>query len=139
MLVARDAQSLASQDNGFVNRAGDWHPGPARRLRRLATAPHAPAVAAVLLGVAAAAQALAQPGNYGGSYSGDLQVAFVLLSLFGTLLLGLLWAYPMAAALAVSVASVLSLTALVEPTAIPQRHPTSMTTRRHAIIDCVHS
>jgi signal transduction histidine kinase len=61
--------------------------------------------------VAAAAQAVAQPGNYGGSFIGDLQVAFVLLSLFGTLPLGLLWAYPTAAALAVSVASVLSLSA----------------------------
>ena len=122
-----------------MDRAGGWRCGAAEWPRRLATVPYAPAVAAGLVGVAAAAQALAQPGNYGGSYSGDLQVAFVLLSLFGTLPLGLLWAYPTAAALAVCVASVLSLTALVEPTAIPQRHPTSMTTRRHAIIDCVHS
>ena len=101
--------------------------------------PHAPAVAAGLVGVAAAAQALPHPGNYAGSYNGAQQVAIVLLSLFSTLPLGLLWAYPTAAALAVSLASVLSLTALVEPTAMPQRHPTSMTTRSHAIIDCVHA
>ena len=111
MLVARDAQSLASEDNGFVDRAGDWRSGAAEWPRRLATVPHAPAVASGLLGVAAAAQAVAQPGNYGGSFIGDLQVAFVLLSLFGTLPLGLLWTYPTAAALAVSVASVLSLSA----------------------------
>jgi len=111
MLVARDAQSLASEDNGFVNRAGDWRPGSARRLRRLATAPHAPAVAAGLLGVAAAAQVLAQPLSPGLSYSGAQQFALVLLALFGTLPLGLLWAYPTAATLAVCGACVLSLSA----------------------------
>ncbi|HEX4659703.1 MAG TPA: histidine kinase [Streptosporangiaceae bacterium] len=111
MLVAGDASPVASEDNGFVDTAGDWRSGAAEWPRRLATVPHAPAVAAGLVGVAAAAQAVAQPGNYGGSYIGDLQVAFVLLSLFGTLPLGLLWAYPTAAALAVSVASVLSLSA----------------------------
>ncbi len=109
MLVARDAQSLASEDNGFVDRVGDWRSGAAEWPRRLATVPYAPAVAAGLLGVAAAAQALARLGSYSGTYSGNLQVAIVLLSLFGTLPLGLLWAHPTAAALAVSVASVLSL------------------------------
>jgi signal transduction histidine kinase len=110
MLVARDARSLASEDNGIVDRASDRRPGSAWR-QRLATVPHAPAVAAGLLGVAAAAQALAQPANYGATYNGDLQVAFVLLALFGTLSLGLLWAYPTAAALALCVACVLSLSA----------------------------
>jgi signal transduction histidine kinase len=95
----------------FVDRAGDWGPGPSRWPRRLATVPHAPAVAAGLLGVAAAAQAVAQPGSYGATYNGDLQVAFVLLALFGTLSLGLLWAYPAMAALALCVACVLSLSA----------------------------
>jgi signal transduction histidine kinase len=111
MLVARDAQSLAIQDNGFVDRAGDWRAGSAQWLRRLGTVPHAPAVAAGLLGVAAAAQALAQPGTYGATYNGDRQVAFVLLALFGTLSLGLMRAYPTVAALALCVACVLSLSA----------------------------
>jgi signal transduction histidine kinase len=73
--------------------------------------PHAPVVAAGLLGVAAAAQALAQPGGYGATYNGTRQVAFVLLALFGTLSLGLLSAYPTVAALALCVACVLSLSA----------------------------
>jgi signal transduction histidine kinase len=111
MLVARDAQSLASEDNGFVDRAGDWRPGSAQWQRRLATVPHAPAVAAGLLGMAAAAQVLAQPLSPGLAYSGDQQLALVLLAFFGTLPLGLLWAYPTAAALAVSGACVLSLSA----------------------------
>jgi signal transduction histidine kinase len=111
MLVTRDAQSLASEDNGFVDHPGDWRPGPAQWLRRPATAPHAPAVAAGLLGVAAAAQVLAQPLSPGLAYSGAQQFALVLLALFCTLPLGLLWAYPTAAALAICVACVLSLSA----------------------------
>jgi signal transduction histidine kinase len=94
-----------------VDRAGDWHAGWAGKARRLTTVPHAPAVAAALLGVAAVAQALAQPVGSSGSYSGDLRVAFVLLALFATLPLGLLWAHPAAAAVAVSAACVLSLSA----------------------------
>ena len=112
MLVARDAQQMGSEDNGFVDQAGDWRPGSAQWLRRLGTAPHAPAGAAGLLGVAAAAQVLAQPLSPGLTYSGAQQFALVLLALFGTLPLGLLWAYPAASALAVCVACVLSLSAL---------------------------
>jgi signal transduction histidine kinase len=111
MLVTRDAQSLASEDNGFVDRPGEWRPGPAGALRRLATVPHVFVVAAGLLGVAAAVQILAQPGNYGATYNGDQQFAFVLLTLLGTLSLGLLWANPTAAALAVCIASALCLLA----------------------------
>jgi signal transduction histidine kinase len=111
MLVARDARWLASEDNGFVDRAGDRGSVPARWMRRLAAVPHAPAVAAGLLGVAAAVQVLAQPGNYGATYDGGQQFAFVLLALLGTLSLGLLWANPTAAALAVCVACALSLMA----------------------------
>jgi signal transduction histidine kinase len=94
-----------------VEQAGDWRPGPTRWLRRPATVPHAPAVAAGLLGVAAAAQALAHPWTHGLAYSGTQQVALVLLALSGTLPLGLLWAYPTAAALPVCVACMLSLSA----------------------------
>ena len=111
MLVRGDARSLASEDNGRVDRAADTRRERAAGLRRLAASPHAPAVAAGLLGVAAAAQALAQLGGMGGSYSGDLQVVQVLLALFGTVPLGLLWDHPAAAALAVSAACVLSLAA----------------------------
>jgi signal transduction histidine kinase len=61
--------------------------------------------------VAAAAQALTGAAVInGGTYSGG-QVALVLLALAATLPLGLLWAYPRAAAVAVSAACVLSLAA----------------------------
>jgi hypothetical protein len=45
----------------------------------------------------AAAQALAQPGSCGATYIGDLEVVIVVLSLFGTLPLGLVQ-YPTVAA-----------------------------------------
>ncbi len=112
MLATGDAGSLASEDNGLVDRAADWRRERSAGLRRLTSSPHAPAVTAGLLGVAAAAQALAQPGGAGGTYGGDLQAVLVLLALFGTVPLGLLWAYPTAAALAVSAACLLSLAAL---------------------------
>ncbi len=112
MLIRRDARSLASEDNGYVNRSGDWRSGWADGLRRIATAPHAPAVAGALLAVVAGAEALAQPAGNAGSYGGDLQVAFVLLALFTTLPLGLLWAHPAAAAVTVCAACLLSLAAL---------------------------
>ena len=60
----------------------------------------------------AAAQAIARPPSNGAApRPRTLQIAFVLLALFTTLPLGLLWAYPAAAAVAVCAASVLSLAA----------------------------
>ena len=111
MLPRGDASSPASEDNGYVDRAGGWRTGWADTLRRLTIAPHAPAVAGALLAVLAAAQALAQPASNAGIYGGDLQIALVLLALFTTLPLGLLWAHPAAAAAAVCAACVLSLSA----------------------------
>ncbi len=111
MLVRRDARSLASEDNGYVDRADSWRSGRAETLRRIAMAPHAPAVAAALLAVLAAAQAIAQPAINSSLEGEELQIAFVLLALFTALPLGLLWAYPTAAAVTVSAACVLSLSA----------------------------
>ena len=108
MLVRGDAISLASEDNDYVNRSGDWRGGRAETLRRIAMAPHAPAA---LLAVLAAAQAIAQPAINSSLEGEELQIAFVLLALFTALPLGLLWAYPAAAAVAVSAACVLSLSA----------------------------
>ena len=111
MLVRRDAISLASEDNGYVDRAGGWRGGRAGALRRIAMAPHAPAMAAALLAVLAAAQAIAQPAISSRLEGEELQIAFVLLALCTALPLGLLWAYPAAAAVAVSAGCVLSLSA----------------------------
>ena len=61
MPAAGDAGAAASEDNGGVDRAGDWRAGRAEALRRLATAPHAPAVTGTLLAVAAVGQAIALP------------------------------------------------------------------------------
>jgi signal transduction histidine kinase len=101
----------ANEDNGGVDRAGDWRAGRAEALRRLATAPHAPAVAGTLLAVAAVGQAIAYPASDTGMDGEYVQIAFVLLALFTTLPLGLLWANPAAAAVAVCAACVLSLSA----------------------------
>ena len=111
MLVRGDDSSLASEDNGYMDRAGGWRGGRAETLRRIAMTPHAPAVAGALLAVLAAAQAIAQPAINSSLEGEDLQIAFVLLALFTALPLGLLWAYPTAAAVAVSAACVLSLSA----------------------------
>jgi signal transduction histidine kinase len=111
MLIRGDARSLASEDNGYMDPAGDQPGRRAEVLRRVAADPHTPAVAGALLAVAAGAQALAQPVGNTGSYGGDLQVAFVLLALFTTLPLGLLWAHPAAAAVTVCAACLLSLAA----------------------------
>jgi signal transduction histidine kinase len=111
MPAAGDVGAAASEDNGGVDRAGDWRAGRAEALRRLATAPHAPAVTGTLLAVAAVGQAIAYPASDSGTGGGYLQIAFVLLALFTTLPLGLLWANPAAAAVAVCAVCVLSLTA----------------------------
>ena len=112
MLVWGDAIWLASEDNGYVDRLASWRGGRAETLRRIAMAPHAPAVAAALLAVLAAAQAIAQPAIDSSLEGEELQIAYVLLALFTALPLGLLWAYPTAAAVAISAACVLSLSAV---------------------------
>jgi hypothetical protein len=48
MLVRGDTSSLASEDNGYVNRAGGWRGGRAETLRRIAMTPYAPAVVGAL-------------------------------------------------------------------------------------------
>ena len=110
MLARRDARSLAREDNGHVDPAGDGHYGRAGLARRLAAAPHAPAVAGALLAVLAVAQALALPTGKGGADFAQ-GVGLVLLALFSTLPLGLLWSYPAGAAVSVGAACVLSLAA----------------------------
>jgi signal transduction histidine kinase len=94
-----------------VDRAYSWRGGRAETLRRIAMAPRAPAAAAALLAGLAAAQAIAQPAINSSLQGEELQIAFVLLALFTALPLGLLRAYPAAAAVAVSAACVLSLSA----------------------------
>jgi signal transduction histidine kinase len=110
MLARRDARSPASEDNGYVDPAGDGHDARAGLVQRLAAVPHAPVVAGALLAVLAVAQALAfPPGRSGIDFAQG--VGLVLLALFSTLPLGLLWSYPTGAALAVGAACVLSLAA----------------------------
>jgi signal transduction histidine kinase len=111
MPAVGDAGSLASEDNGGVDQAGDRRAGWAEPLWRLATAPHAPAVAATLLAVAAAGQAIAYPASDNGMDGGYLQIAYVLLAFFTTLPLGLSSANPAPAAVGVCAACVLSLSA----------------------------
>jgi signal transduction histidine kinase len=110
MLGWRDARWLASEDNGHVDPAGDGYDRRAGVVRRLAAAPHAPAVAGALLAVLAVAQTLALPPGRGGIDFAQ-GVSLVLLALFSTLPLGLLWSYPPGAAVAVGAACVLSLAA----------------------------
>jgi signal transduction histidine kinase len=93
-----------------VDRAGDRRGRRAEALRRLAAAPHAPAVAGAVLGLLATAQAIAwPPGQRGVDFAQGS--GLVLLALFSTLPLGLLWSYPAGAAVAVGAACVLSLAA----------------------------
>ena len=110
MLARSDARWLASEDNGHVDPADDVHGGWAGRLRRLAADPHAPAVAGGLLAILAVAQTLALPPGQGG-IDFARGVGLVLLALFSTLPLGLLWSYPAGAAVSVGAACVLSLAA----------------------------
>jgi signal transduction histidine kinase len=106
MLARRDARSLAREDNGHVDRVGGRSGRRADALRRLAATPHAPAIGGMALGLLAAAQAI---GQGGGDFSQG--VGLMLLALFSTLPLGLLWSYPAGAAVAVGAACVLSLAA----------------------------
>jgi signal transduction histidine kinase len=110
MIAGRDARSLAGEDNGYVGPASDGYDGRAGLVRRLAAVPHAPAVGGALLAVLAVAQALALPPGRGGIDFAQ-GVGLVLLALFSTLPLGLLWSYPAGAAVAVGAACVLSLAA----------------------------
>jgi signal transduction histidine kinase len=91
-----------------VGRVNDWRGALAGAGRRIAAAPHAPAVAGGLLGVLAVAEVLLARA---GLPSVPRQLALLLLSLATTLPLGLLWARPAAAAVIISAASVLSLSA----------------------------
>jgi signal transduction histidine kinase len=93
----------------WVSLVGDWHGGWAGTRRRIAAVPQAPAVAGALLGLLAVAEAIARAG--GDSANGNAQFALLLLGLAGTLPLALLRGYPAAVAVAISAASVLSLTA----------------------------
>jgi signal transduction histidine kinase len=93
-----------------VDRAAAWHREWAAGLRRLASSGHAPVVAGSLLAVFAVAQAIALPPGKGGVDFAQ-GVGLALLALFSTLPLGLLWAYPRGAGVAVGAACVLSLAA----------------------------
>ena len=88
---------------------GDWHGGWAETGRRIAAVPLAPAVAGALLGLLAVSESLARAG--GDSANGNALFALLLLGLAGTLPLTLLRGYPASVAVAISAASVLSLTA----------------------------
>jgi len=88
---------------------GDWHGGWAGTRRRIAAVPQAPAVAGALLGLLAVFESLARAG--GDSANGNALFALLLLGLAGTLPLALLRSYPASVAVAMSAASVLSLTA----------------------------
>jgi len=100
---------MASEDNGNVSQGGDRRNRLAAVLRQAATAPPAPVVAGALLAVLAAAQALALLARTNAINAADLQIAFVVVAIATALPLGLLWAYPAAAAVAACAACVLSL------------------------------
>src|SRR5215472_6788478 len=82
-----DARGPGQRDNDHVGLAGDRRSGWAGRGRRIAAAPHAPAVAAALLGVLAAAEALWRAlsthasAASSGIVSADWQFAAVVLVL----------------------------------------------------------
>jgi signal transduction histidine kinase len=88
-----------------MSRAGDWRSGWADTGRRLAAAPHAPAVAGALLGLLAATESITRAAGTGAST--QFALVLFLLALSTTLPLALL--RPAGAAMAVSAASVLSL------------------------------
>ena len=96
---------------GYVSEDGDRRGRWTAALRRAASAPYAPAIAGALLAVAAVVQAFALFNSSAVLDTANQQVIFVLLALATTLPLGLLWAYPAMAAVAVCAASLLSLMA----------------------------
>lgn len=81
--------------------------------RRIASIPHAPAAATILLAFIGAAQALAwaasKPAINRQPNGGELEIALMLLSLATTVPLGLLWTQPAVTATVVTAACVLSL------------------------------
>ncbi len=98
----------------MTSTVSDWHSGWAAWGRRIAAAPgaarsrdlpYAPAVAGILLGLAAAAEALARAAVAG--TSGPVVAGVLILALLSTVPLAL--PAPVPAALAISSASVLSL------------------------------
>ena len=89
---------------------GNWYGGLAGRGRRIAAAPLAPAVSGALLGVLAVAGTLARTTGTAVT-PGPTRLALVLAALATTVPLGLLWARPVLAALAVIPAAVVSLAA----------------------------
>jgi signal transduction histidine kinase len=93
----------------YVDFAGRRGRRWAALVRQAAAAPHAPAVAGVLLGTAAAAESVARADS--ASASGYFVVLLCVLAMAGTLPVALLRAQPVTAAVAVSAASVLSLAA----------------------------
>ena len=91
-----------------VDRRHSW----AKRGRRIAAAPHAPAVTGTLLGLLAAAESIARAASTPQAGDGGMTALLSLaLGLATTLPLALLWAEPAAAGSAVSAACVLSLAA----------------------------
>jgi signal transduction histidine kinase len=96
---------------GYVSEDGDRRGRWTAALRRAAAAPYMPVIAGGLLAVAAVAQAFALFNSSAALDAANQQVIFLLLALACTLPLGLLWAYPRMAAVAVVAASVLSLMA----------------------------
>jgi signal transduction histidine kinase len=89
---------------------GDWYGTWAGRGRRIAAAPLAPAVAGALAGILAVAGTLARTTGTGIA-PGPARLALVVTALATALPLGLLWARPALAALAVTAAAVVSLAA----------------------------
>jgi signal transduction histidine kinase len=89
----------------YVSRASHWHSEWADKGRRIAAAPHMPAVAGALLGLLAVAESIMRIVST--DVRGQFALVLWLLALSTTLPLALL--RPAAAALAVSAASVLSL------------------------------
>ena len=89
---------------------GDWYGTWAGWARRIAAAPLAPAVSGALLGILAVAQTLARTTGTGLT-PGPTRLTLVVAALATTVPLGLLWARPALAALAVTAAAVVSLAA----------------------------
>jgi len=89
----------------YVSTADDWRSGWAERGRRMAASPHPVGVAGALLGLAAMTEALIRAADT--KTSALTLVAAFLLALFTTVPLAFLG--PVAAAIAISAASVLSL------------------------------
>jgi signal transduction histidine kinase len=97
-----------------MGRADDWRGGWAAQWRRIAAAPHAPAVAGGLLGLLAVAESIAHAaGAPQAAATGGLFLYALLLCLLGlATTVPLVFLRPAAAAVAICLASVLSLAVL---------------------------